>query len=67
MGQENGQMQKNHPLDKSLYYKDHLHLVELGNAKFLPKRLEIRDNLMLIKLKLKPKVSCRASFSPSLP
>ena len=37
MTQENGWILKNHSLDKSSYYKDHLHLVEPGNAKFASK------------------------------
>ena len=33
MDQGNAWILNSHMLDKSLYYKDHLHLIENGNAK----------------------------------
>ena len=37
MDQGNGWILNSHMLDKSLYYKDHLYLIENGNAKLASK------------------------------
>ena len=53
MTQESSWIQKNHSLEKSSYYKDHLNLVELGNTKFSSKISQMINNLMHAHLKLK--------------
>ena len=45
-------------LDKSLYYKDHLHLIENGNTKFASKITNAMRNCNQLKLNLKLTLSC---------
>ena len=74
MGQGSGWILNSHMLDKSLYYKDHLRLIEHGNAKFASKIANTIRNYNQLKLNFQLTLSCHLpsatpprTISPSKP
>ena len=74
MDQGSGWILNSHILNKSLYYKDHLHLIENGNAKFASKISNTIRNVNQLKLNFQLKLCCHSpsttpqrSISPPQP
>ena len=63
MDQGSGWILNSHMLDKSLYYKDHLHLIENGNTKFASKISDTIRNFNQLQLNFQLTLSCH---SPSM-
>ena len=60
MDQGSGWILNSHMLDKSLYYKDHLHLIENGNAKLASKISNTIRNLNQLKLNFQLTLCCHS-------
>ena len=60
MDQGSGWILNSHMLDKSLYYKDHLHLIENGNAKLASKISNTIRNFNQLKLNFQLTLCCHS-------
>ena len=60
MDQGSGWILNSHMLDKSLYYQDHLPLIENGNAKFVSKISTTIRNFNQVKLNFQLTLRCHS-------